>query len=561
MRRFRWQLLIVLITGLVVGLILIFQRTASNPVVESTPNPITGGSYTEALIGEIVRLNPALDRFNQPDRDVDRLIFSSLFKFDSRGLPVGDLAASWDISPDGTRYTVNLRENAVWHDGTALTSQDVLYTVSLLQSNSNLVAEDLRNFWQLVHVEAISDLSLEFSLPYSFAPFLDYLTFQILPSHLLGNLTLDELVDHPFNLAPIGSGPYRFREFTLTDGKIDGVRLEAFEYYYAGRPYIDEINFKLYPDARAALQAYLSDEVDAVARIDQADLVTALNQPGLNIYSSRLPRLTMVFLNTQNLSQPLLQSADFRKALMAATNRQAMIDEVFSSQAVPALGPIMSGNWAFYDGLEPYRYDVDLARQLLAGAGYSWSEAGQLMTPEGAQTKLTLLVQDDSIHNQLAAILAENWNSIGIEVVLDVRPYSDLMTSLNSRAYEAALVDIDLSNTPDPDPYPFWAESQAETGQNYSQWRNTTASEYLEQARTQPKTDLRVRLYRNFQILFAEDLPSLPLFYTVYNYGMKSAIKNVSIGPIFDPADRFNSVNTWYILSDTSPSQAVTPTE
>jgi len=561
MRRFRWQLLIVLITGLVVGLILIFQRTASNPVVESTPNPITGGSYTEALIGEIVRLNPALDRFNQPDRDVDRLIFSSLFKFDSRGLPVGDLAASWDISSDGTRYTVNLRENAVWHDGTALTSQDVLYTVSLLQSNSNLVAEDLRNFWQLVHVEAISDLSLEFSLPYSFAPFLDYLTFQILPSHLLGNLTLDELVDHPFNLAPIGSGPYRFSEFTLTDGKIDGVRLEAFEYYYAGRPYIDEINFKLYPDARAALQAYLSDEVDAVARIDQADLVTALNQPGLNIYSSRLPRLTMVFLNTQNLSQPLLQSADFRKALMAATNRQAMIDEVFSSQAVPALGPIMPGNWAFYDGLEPYRYDVDLARQLLAGAGYSWSEAGQLMTPEGAQTKLTLLVQDDSIHNQLAAILADNWNSIGIEVVLDVRPYADLMTSLNSRAYEAALVDIDLSNTPDPDPYPFWAESQAETGQNYSQWRNTTASEYLEQARTQPKTDLRVRLYRNFQILFAEDLPSLPLFYTVYNYGMKSAIKNVSIGPIFDPADRFNSVNTWYILSDTSPSQAVTPTE
>jgi peptide/nickel transport system substrate-binding protein len=561
MRRFRWQLLIVLITGLVVGLILIFQRSASAPVVESTPNPITGGSYTEALVGGIMRLNPALDRFNQPDRDVDRLIFSSMFKFDSRGLPVGDLAASWDISSDGTRYTITLRENAVWHDGTALTSQDVLYTVSLLQSNSSLVAEDLRSFWQLVHVAALSDLSLEFSLPYSFAPFLDYLTFQILPSHLLGNLTLDELVDHPFNLAPIGSGPYRFREFHLTDGKIDGVSLASFEYYYAGRAYIDEINFKLYPDAHAALQAYLSDEVDAVARIDHADLETALNQPGLNIYSSRLPRLTMVFLNTQNLGQPLLQSADFRKALMAATNRQAMIDEVFSSQAVPALGPIMPGTWAFYDGLEPYHYDVDLARQLLAGAGYSWSEAGQLMTPEGAQEKLTLLVQDDPIHNQLAAILADNWTAIGIEVLLDVRPYADLMTSLDGRAYEAALVDIDLSNTPDPDPYPFWAESQAEIGQNYAQWRNTTASEYLEQARTQPKTDLRVRLYRNFQILFAEDLPSLPLFYTVYNYGMKDAIKNVSIGPIFDPADRFNAVNTWYILSDTTPSQAVTPTE
>jgi len=561
MRRFRWQLLIVLLTGLVVGLILIFQPSTSSLVVESTPNPITGGSFTEALVGDIMRLNPALDRFNQPDRDVDRLIFSSLFKFDSRGLPVGDLAAGWVASPEGTRYVVNLRENAVWHDGTPLTSQDVLYTISLMQSDSSLVAEDLRNFWQQVQVEALSDLSLEFSLPSSFAPFLDYLTFQILPSHLLGNLSLDELVDHPFNLAPIGSGPYRFREFHLTDGKINGVSLTSFEYYYLGRPYIDEINFKLYPDAHAALQAYLSDEVDAVARIDHADLEMALNQPGLDIHSSRLPRLTIVFLNTQNLTQPLLQSADFRKALMAATNRQAIMDQVFSSQAVPALGPITPGNWAFYDGLEPYRYDVDLARQLLAGAGYSWSEAGQLMTPEGAQASLTLMVQDDEIHSQIAAILAENWASIGIDVVLDVRPYALLMTDLESRNYQAALVDIDLSNSPDPDPYPFWAEAQAEAGQNYSQWRNTTASEYLEQARIQPNTELRARLYRNFQILFAEDLPSLPLFYTVYNYGVKSAIKNVSIGPIYDPADRFNSVNTWYILSDTAPSQAVTPSE
>jgi peptide/nickel transport system substrate-binding protein len=561
MRRFRWQLLIVLLTGLVVGLILIFQPSTSSPVVESTPNPITGGSFTEALVGDIMRLNPALDRFNQPDRDVDRLIFSSLLKFDSRGLPVGDLAAGWVASPEGTRYVVNLRENAVWHDGTPLTSQDVLYTISLMQSDSSLVAEDLRTFWQQVQVEALSDLSLEFSLPSSFAPFLDYLTFQILPSHLLGNLSLDELVDHPFNLAPIGSGPYRFREFQLEEGRIVGVSLASFEYYYAGRPYIDEINFKLYPDARAALEAYLSDEVDAVARIDHADLETALNQPGLDIHSSQLPRLTMVFLNTQNLTQPLLQSADFRKALMAATNRQAIMDQVFSSQAVPALGPITPGNWAFYDGLEPYRYDVDLARQLLAGAGYGWSEAGQLMTAEGAQASLTLLVQDDEIHSQIATILAENWASIGIDVVLDVRPYALLMTDLESRNYQTALVDIDLSNSPDPDPYPFWAEAQAEAGQNYSQWRNTTASEYLEQARIQPNTELRVRLYRNFQILFAEDLPSLPLFYTVYNYGVKSAIKNVSIGPIYDPADRFNAVNTWYILSDTAPSQAVTPSE
>ncbi len=561
MRRFRWQLLIVLITGLAVGLILVFQRSTSTSVAESTPNPITGGAYTEALVGGIVRLNPMFDRFNQTDRDVDRLIFSSLFKFDANGLPVGDLAASWDVSADGTRYTVVLRDNAVWHDGAPVSSQDVLFTLSLLQSDSNFIPENLRTFWQQIHVSAVSDLTLEFSLPNSFAPFFDYLSFQILPSHLLGNLTLDELVDHPFNLAPVGSGPYRFKEFHLTDGQVDGVNLQSFEYYFQGRPFIDEINFRTFSNSQDALGAYLADEVDGIGRIDPANLTAALNQHGLDLHSSRLPRLTMVFLNTQNLAQPVLQKADFRKAVMAATNRQGMIDQVFNSQAVPALGPIMSGNWAFFEGQQTYQYDVDMARQLLAGAGFSWSDAGQLMSPDGAQVRVTLLVQGDPEHNQLAAILAENWEAIGIKVQLDVRPYAELLSALKSHSYEAALADIDLSSTPDPDPCSFWAESQIENGQNFAQWRNTTASEYLEQARTQPDRSLRVRLYRNFQILFDEDLPSLPLFYTVYNYGVKSSIKNVSIGPLYDPADRFNSVNTWYILSETNAAQVATPKE
>ena len=561
MRRFRWQLLIVLVTGVVVGLILFFQRSSSSPVLVSTPSAITGGTYTEGLTGNVIRLNPMFDRNNQTDRDIDRLIFSSLFTFDSNGLPVGDLAASWGVSADGTRFTINLRDNAVWHDGTPVSSSDVLYTVSLLQSESSLIPEDLRAFWQQIEVAALSDLSIEFALPNSFAPFYDYLSFQLLPAHLLGNLTLDELVDHPFNLAPVGSGPYRFREYIVADGQIAGVNLEAFEYYFEGRAYIDEVVFRLYPDARAAFNAYLADEVDGVGKIDDADIAAALSQTGLDVHSSRLPRLTMVFLNTQNLTKPVLQAAEFRKALMSATNRQAMIDQVHASQAVPALGPIIPGTWAFYEEQERALYDVDLARQLLAGAGFSWSDDGRLMSPTGAQVELTLLVQDDPTHNQLADILAQNWEAIGITVLLDVRPYSDLLLALESHNFEAALADIDLSSTPDPDPYPFWAESQAENGQNYSQWHNTTASEYLEQARVQPDRALRVRLYRNFQILFDEDQPSLPLFYTVYNYGINSSIKNVSLGPVYDPADRFNAVNTWYILTETAPLQSTTPAE
>ena len=107
MQKFRWQLLIVFITALVVGLVLFFQQRTPQVEVEETPNPISGGSYTEALVGSFMRLNPMLDHFNQADRDIDRLLFSSLIRFNSNGLPVGDLAQNWSVSADGAVYSVN----------------------------------------------------------------------------------------------------------------------------------------------------------------------------------------------------------------------------------------------------------------------------------------------------------------------------------------------------------------------------------------------------------------------------------------------------------------------
>ena len=113
MKKFRWQLLIVFITALVVGVILFFQQNQPRSETETTPSPNIGGTYTEALVGNFLRLNPMLDHFNQVDRDVNRLLFSSIIRFDSTGLPPDDLAVSRTVSVDGTVYTVNLRLDAV----------------------------------------------------------------------------------------------------------------------------------------------------------------------------------------------------------------------------------------------------------------------------------------------------------------------------------------------------------------------------------------------------------------------------------------------------------------
>jgi len=460
--KFRWQLLIILLTGLVVGLLLLLQQGSTTPALESTTSPITGGIYTEALVGNFMRFNPLLDRYNQVDQDVDRLIFSSLVKFDATGMPQPDLAETWSYNSDGTRFTFSLRPNAYWHDGTPVTTQDIAFTISLMKSENELVPNDLRQFWSEIQVDLVSDTVIEFALPEAFAPFLDYLGFQVLPSHLLGNLTLDQLVDHPFNLAPVGSGPYKFSKFIVKDGAVSGVDLVANEDYYGGRPYIDEVVFQYYPSEVEAWKAYQAGEVDGIAAISNTILPEVLADPTLNLYSSRTPRLSIVFLNLNNSAKPFLQKAEFRQALMLAINRQAILDNLLLGQGVLANGPILPGNWAYYTDLANYPYDPDAAAQSIAALGITRNEAGVMVTAEGVEVRLELLVPQDDLHQQIAARIKQGWEAAGVAVDLQVEPHDQVVASLAAHDYDAALVDIDLSGTPDPDPYPFWAQSQAQ---------------------------------------------------------------------------------------------------
>src|SRR5512139_2791419 len=123
MQKLKWQLLVVVLALVAIGVLLLGQKPAVAPDGEPEPvQPVSGGIYTEALVGALGRLNPLLDASNPPDRDVNRLIFSSLVQFDDRGVPQPDLADSWGVSRDGKIYNFLIRSNAVWHDGEPVTS-------------------------------------------------------------------------------------------------------------------------------------------------------------------------------------------------------------------------------------------------------------------------------------------------------------------------------------------------------------------------------------------------------------------------------------------------------
>ncbi|RME07535.1 MAG: peptide ABC transporter substrate-binding protein [Anaerolineae bacterium] len=551
MKRLRWQLLIVVVALIAIGVLLVGQQPVT--VQPLQPEPVAGGTYAEALIGSLSRLNPLLAYYNAPDRDVNRLLYSSLIRFDDRGLPLPDLGESWGISADGTVYNFSLRQDAFWHDGNPVTARDVVFTLSLLQDPALPIPDDLRAFWEAVEVQMLDVYTLQFRLPEPFAPFLDYLDFEILPAHLLEGMSVDEMINAPFNLQPVGSGPFRFGELIVENGQIAGVTLLANEAYYAGRPYLDQITFRYYPDATAALTAYQAGDVQGIARVDDTILADALAEPNLNLYTSRLPQLTLVFLNLNDPQLPFFQDASIRRALLMGLNRQWMVDRLLKGQAILADGPIFPGLWAYYEGTPRVAFDPQNAVETIRAAGYTIpAEGGDVRAnADGVFFAFTLLYPEGEPYEQLAQVIQENWRTLGVDVTLRALPYDELINDhLEKRDYQAALVDLTLFRSPDPDPYPFWHQTQITGGQNYAQWDDRQASEYLEQARITVDPQERTRLYRNFQVRFANELPALPLFYPVYTYGVDAAIKGVRIGPIFDTPDRFHTVLMWHVFSE-----------
>jgi peptide/nickel transport system substrate-binding protein len=561
MKQLRWQILVVVVALGIVAVLLFSQQT---PTITGAilPQPEQGGVYTEGLVGSLGRLNPLLDWNNPADRDVDRLLFSGLVKFDEHGMPQADLAEAWGVAQDGTIYNFSIRQDAVWHDDEPVTADDVIFTIERMKGAGSFYPQDIKDLWGTIEVTRLNDKNIKFTLPEPFVPFMDYLTFGILPRHLLESVPPEQMESAEFNINPVGSGPYRFDQLLVDDGQITGVVLTLSPTYYDKTPFIEQVVFRYYPTSADALEAYRQGDVLSVSQITADVLGAALEEPNLSIYTSRMPRMSMVLFNLNNPEVAFLQNAQVRRALMLGINRPYIVNNFLQGQAIIANGPILPNSWAYHDGTEQFKYDPEAAINLLKSEGYILPAAGgDARAREGVSLTFTMLHPDDATHTRIAETIQEAWAEIGVSVTLQAVPYEQLvLESLASRTYQAALVDLDLSRTPDPDPYPFWHQAEATGGQNYSQWDNRAASEYLEQARVTADYTLRTRLYRNFQVVFGKELPALPLFVPVYSYGVDTQVQGVQVGALYEPSDRLATFSNWYLLTRRALEQTDVPT-
>lgn len=552
-RRVIWQALLALL-GIVLIFVVLFRSVTNVPAGEEGTAaaelevPVAGGTYVEGVMGYWTAMNPILAPSMAPgnpaEQDLNALIFDGLTVLDEDGQVAPSLATEWDVSEDGLEYEFRLRRDVTWHDSAPFTAADVAFTVQAMQDPEYQGDANLSDVWRNVTVEQVDTHIVRFRLAEPFPSFLYYTTVGLLPAHLLGDVPAARLPSCSFSRQhPIGTGVFK-----VENALSDRVVLLANEDYWGARPYLKRLEFWFYDDWQGLLTDFERGEVHGFHPPENEPPSLLIGTPHLQLYSAQAPGYGIVFLNLKRESLPFLQLKEVRQALLYGLDRQELVDTVLEGQGVVADSPILPILWAYDPAVRQYSHDPERAIGLLDAAGWMDSNGDRVRDREGVDLAFTLLTSYEPAMLGLAEGMAAQWSILGIRVRVQPVSSEAANTFVRNRDFDAALVRLAL--TADPDPYPLWHSTQAESGQNYAGFANEDADLAMEEARLTADAERLTALYHSFQQIFTEEVPSLLIYYPVYAYAVSDSVRDVQLSPLLHTSQRFRNVQSWYVQAE-----------
>lgn len=510
---------------------------------------VAGGEYREAVVGQPQYLNPLLSENREVDQDICALVYNGLMRYNEKNELLPDLAESYEVSADQKNYTFHLKKNIKWHDGEKFTAEDVVFTVQMIKNPQ--VKSPLYASFSSVAVEKLDDFTVKFTLTKdAYAPFLkENTTFGILPEHVWenvppGNINLTEL-----NLKPIGTGPFKFKEFKKDrkTGSILSFTLENYHDYHGARPLLKYFTFSFYMDWDSALEAYKKGDTSGISFIPEESkaLIDEKFQKKINSYHLKLPRYYALFFNFEN--NPYLKERNVRRAIAYALNREKIINEALQDEATPVYGPILPQFLGYNEGLERHNHSLEKAREELEKASWKVKAEDNLRYKDGKKLEFVITTTDEPSMVKTAEIIKNELAQIGIAVQTEAIDAVTLQTeNIKPRNYEALIYSQLVLH--DPDPYLFWHSTERkDPGFNLSSLKNSTIDDLLETARKTNNDEERIKKYTHFQNLMAEELPAIFLYSPTYAYSLAKKVQGFSLEYITLPKDRFVTIDKWYL--------------
>lgn len=486
------------------------------PATDASQVPAAAKLRKDTVVAGILEpqgnFNPYLFT-NGWDENVTDVIFTRLIGLDSQGKPVARLAESWQISPDNRVYTLKLRSNLVYSDGSPIKAEDIAFTLTLLHDPAYDGDTDIAP----AHIQGGAEYKNGTAPSISGLKVIDDRTIQITTTQpgattlqLIGGPVLSKAYygkDYQrgklesvraLNGKPLGNGPYIYDKYVPGQE----IRFHANPNFYLGQPAVARFIYRVTNPA-TNFQLFQTGETDYdafTAKPDDIEQLKLLGFANINLYSSSdYSRIDF------NFKRPALQDARVRQALIYGLDRQKLITVVYQGYGTVANQPISPVSWA-YDpqGINPYAYDVNKAKQLLDQAGWKPGADG-IRQKDGKKLELTLLVTKKLLNDALVPIAKDNYRQIGVLLKPQVLDFNALLAQRKAGNYDLASLSTSSLNDPH-DGVRDYISQVSETGYN-----NPQVDKLIGQANATLDIGQRKLLYHQLYQTLAEDPPVILL--------------------------------------------------
>ncbi len=466
--------------------------------------PAYGDIMVEGSIGDASNLIPLLAS-DSTSHEIAGMIFNGLIKYDKDLNIVGDLAESWEISKDGLVITFRLRKDVRWHDGRPFTAEDVLYTyqVTIDPKTPTAYAGD---FLKVKKAEVVDAHTFRVTYGKPFAPALMSWSVGILPRHLLAG---KDITTSPLGRKPVGTGPYRFKEWVAGQKIV----LASNPDYFEGRPYIDGYIMRIIPDTATMFLELRANGIDRMGLTPlQYTRQTENNLFRKNYNKFRYLSFAYTYLG-YNLKNPLFADKRVRQAIAHAVNREEIIDGVLLGLGKPATGPYKPGTWAYKPNVRQYPHDPKKAKELLAEAGWGDANGDGILEKDGRPFEFEILTnQGNEVRAKCAEIIQRRLAEVGIRAKIRVVEWAAFVNDfINKRKFDATILGWTIPM--EPDLYDVWHSSKTGPQElNFISYKNEEVDALIVKARETFDQALRKRCYDRIQEILAEEQPYLFLY-------------------------------------------------
>ena len=531
-----WVLAIGVIIG-ASGLQLMWYQQSYRSIVSATD-----GTYAEAVLGPVNTLNPIFAN-TSAEESASYLLFSRLLTYDTSGHLNYDLAQSMTLSADHKTYTLMMRPDAQWQDGTYVRARDVVFTVNLLK---NPATRATISGWNDITATVVDDRTVSFTLPAVYAAFPHALNFlPILPEHVLRDVAPAALRENAFSTKPVTSGPFSLRFIQEVDSgtgrKI--IHMARNDTYYKGKAKIDRFQLHVYANSEAITKAVKTSEVNAATDLTVSD-ASGLPTERYSVEKKPVNAGVYALFNT---TTGVMSDKVVRQALQAGTDTVALRKAVGSN--IPELHlPFINGQ-VTGDVPAVTVYSKATAEKLLDDAG--WKLDGTIRKKDGVALKLAIVTTKNNDFEKVLTAMASQWRNLGITITTSIVDPSDpaqdvVQNILQPRKYDVLLYQLTIGG--DPDVYAYWHSTQASKGFNFSNYSNQISDDALSSARSRIEPDLRNAKYVTFAKQWMMDAPAIGIYQPTIQYVYSKSVRALPAGEVLvSEADRYANILYWSV--------------